>query len=256
MGAPVRGRSLRPATISFLLVSVVLGVLLVAPTGALSASAASAPRATVETSPAASGLSAYATWNGVNVATAANASAAFRMGFGANVTVIYYWTQPIGAAPIAVDDARLQIFYFGFALGTRDITTVGAATSPLSMSNWNTGPLQYVLSGTYMLTASLLATNGSTVWSQSFWVNIAAPYYILALLPIVLILIAIYEVYALCTVGKYAMIGGPKAKPSPPEPAAPAAESGGGSTATPPAADAPSGSTDAGAGTPPTGGAS
>lgn len=250
MGAPVRAKVPRQATLALLLVSVVVGVFLIAPSGALAAAAAPAPHAVATVEPAASGLSAYATWNGVNVATAANASAAFRMSFGANVTVIFYWTQATGSAPIAVDDARLQIFFFGFALGTRDITTVGAATSPLSMNNWNTGPLQYILSGTYQLTASLLATNGSTVWSQSFWVNITAPYYILALLPIVLILIAIYEVYALCTVGKYAMIGRPpkSSEPTPPSPSSPTQDS----------AEAPGsgGATDAGGGTPPGGGPS
>lgn len=249
MGAPVRAKVPRQATLALLLVSVVLGVFVIAPSGALAAAAAPAPHAVAAVEPA-SGLSAYATWNGVNVATAANASAAFRMSFGANVTVIFYWTQASGSAPIAVDDARLQIFFFGFALGTRDITTVGAATSPLSMNNWNTGPLQYILSGTYQLTASLLATNGSTVWSQSFWVNITAPYYILALLPIVLILIAIYEVYALCTVGKYAMIGRPpkSGEPATPTPSAPAPESA--------EATGSAGGGDTGGGTPPGGGSS
>jgi len=254
MDAPPRGRSPRPATIALALVTVLLGVLLVAPIGTLGSSSTTvAP--TLVAHPAASGLSAYATWNGVNVATAASQSSAFRQSFGANVTVTFYWSQGLGSAPISVDDARLQIFYFGFALGTRDITTVGAATSPLAMNNWNTGPLQYILAGTYMLTASLLATNGSTVWSQSFWVNVAAPYYILALLPIVLIVIAIYEVYALCTCGKYDIIGktSPKAGGS--------ATPGAGAPANAPATDTPatteSGPTpaDSEGGAPPGGGA-
>ena len=204
MGGPPGPVFRRHRAVTVVLVAVALGLLLLAPIGAL---AAPTGGATVTAQPAQSpsGITASATWNGVNIATANTSSAAFHLGFNGAVTIVYTWSQSLlTAAPWSINDARLQIFYFGFALGTRDIvTTTGQASGTLTMGNWSTGALQYVIEGTFLLTASLLATNGTTAWSQSFWVDISAPFYILAVLPLVLALIAIYEIYALCCSGKH-----------------------------------------------------
>ncbi|MGI0155101.1 MAG: hypothetical protein ACREDE_03050, partial [Thermoplasmata archaeon] len=153
------------------------------------------------------GVTGSATWNGVNIATANTSSSAFHISFNGAVTVVYGWSQPPSRAGWSISDARLQIFYFGFALATRDITTSsGATTGNITMGNWSTGPLQYILEGSFQLTASLLAGNGTTAWSQSFWVDVLAPFAILAALPIVLIVIAIYELYGVATVGKQAAL--------------------------------------------------
>jgi len=210
----------------------------------------------VRTPAASGGLSANASWDGTNISTASTASSAFHISFGGSVNVYYSWRQPTGlaggSAPWSINDARLQIFYFGFALGTRDITlSAGQTSGNISMSNWNTGPLEYVLEGLFLLTASLLAPNGTTAWSQSFWVDVAAAFYVLAALPIVLLLLGVYELYSIATVGKQqalkrAKSGGGKA----PENAEPAP-----STSPPPAssetADAPTAPS-----TPPEGGGS
>jgi hypothetical protein len=212
------------------LTAIALALLLVAPVGSLAAPSPS-PSTSARPATTTNGVTGSATWNGVNVATANTSSSAFQISFNGAVTVVYGWSQPIGIGPRwLINDARLQIFYFGFALGTRDITTTtGAATGNLTMGNWSTGPLQYILEGTYQLVASLLSPNGTTVWSEGFWVDVAAPFYILAVLPIVLILIAIYELYGVATVGKQARLkrqkqgGGPAPPPATPAAAAPPA---------------------------------
>ncbi|MGA8543417.1 MAG: hypothetical protein WB947_07785, partial [Thermoplasmata archaeon] len=206
------------------------------------ASAPTAPRATIHVGPSVGPLTATAVWNGVNVVTADTVNSAFHITFGNSVNVNYTWSQNTGVggpgAAWSINDARLQIFYFGFALGTRDVTTtVGQTSGTIFMSNWNTGALEYIVEGTFMLTASLIATNGTTAWSQSFWVDVAAAYYILAALPIVLILIAIYEIYNVATVGRQQALKQQK-KEAPP-PATPAASPPAGVSGPPPSAPPP-----------------
>jgi hypothetical protein len=196
-------------------------------------------------------LYAQATWNGVNVATASTMSSGFQIQFNQAVNILYNWSTtsfPVGVS-YTISDARLQIFYFGFALATRDVTEANAVPSTQGniAMNWSTGPLQYILAGTYLLVASLLEPSGKTVWSQVFWVDVSAPAYILAALPIVLILIAIYELYGVATVGRQAALkrqakgGGGAASPASSSPT------------NPPTAE--SSSTVDSSGTPPPGGA-
>jgi len=211
------------------LVILAIALVVVAPLSSLAAPSGGATR-TVSATPSAGGLVAKATWNGVNILTANTSSSAFQISFNGAVTINYTWSSPVGAAAgYSINDARLQIFYFGFALATRDITrTVGESSGNLVMGNWSTGPLQYILEGTYLLIASLLDTNGTTAWSQSFWVDSSAPFYILAALPLVLILLAVFEVYALCCSGRHAKLPssatGGVTPPSETMPATPPAE--------------------------------
>ena len=222
-----------PGARGLLWVALAVVALLVVPVGAL---AVPARQSVVTVSPEAnaSGLIATVTWNGANIATANSSSSAFSLAPGGQAQVVYTWSQPVlSVSPWLVDDARLQIFYLGIAVGTRDIyLTTGGSSGTVDMSNWTYGPLQYLLEGTFLLTASLLAKNGTAAWSESFWVNITAPFYLLAAMPIILLLIAIYEIYALCVSGKNARP--PKASGT----ATPA--SGGGATASPPAAESTS----------------
>jgi len=172
-------------------------------------------------------ITARVTWNGADVANYSAPTAAASISFGQTVDVHYTWSSSAlaGAPMYEITDARLQIYYFGFALATRDILDSVAvpATSGSFDMNWSTGSLQYILEGSYELTASLLASNGTTMFSESFWVLVAAPFYVGALLPIVLILIIIYEIYGIATVGKQAALGrpskGPAEAPAPAEPA-------------------------------------
>lgn len=196
------------------------------------------------------GVTASVTWDGSNIATASSASSAFQIHVGGVANVLFTWSSP-PLSSNSIDDARLQMFYFGFSLITRDVTqTAGTASGHVPM-NWSTGALAYALEGTYRVEASLLASNGTTMWSETFWVDLVAPYYILALLPIVFILIIIYEIYNVATVGKHAALaaraadgGAPPASP----PAAPTSSSETPTESPPPATPPPS--------APPSGGAS
>jgi hypothetical protein len=228
--------------------SIVLALLLALPVGAL-ASPADGPAAAAQPAQTSSGVSANVTWDGTNIQAASTETSAFQVQFNGVVNLHYRWTAPATGAPYTVNDARLQIFYFGFALATRDVTDANAvpAFAGAFVMNWTTGPLQYLMEGRYRLVASLLEPNGTTVWSQTFWVQVAAPYYILAVLPFVLILIIIYELYAVATVGKQAALSQRKKSAPPPEdatPVSPSTTSPGapGTTANtpPPTADTPS----------------
>ena len=211
------------------LLAVSLAALFVIPVGAI---AAPMSGRTITVVPLASSSAFYAnvSWDNTNISTAGSATSAFRISFGTSVNLYYAWRQPVGigtgAVPWSINDARLQIFYFGFAIGTRDVTTAtGSPSGSIVMSAWNTGALEYVIEGTYKLTASLIATNGTTAWSQSFWVDVAAAYYLAAALPIVLILLLIYELYSVATVGKQQALkrkkSGATNAPPPPEPPTP-----------------------------------
>ena len=190
--------------------------------------------------PVSNGITANVLWNGVNVCTHSSASSSLSVDFSQTADIRYFWNATAGSA-VQLNDARLQMFYFGFALATRDVGAPSAETGGgfFDMS-WTPGALTYVLEGLYGLTASLVAPNGTVLWSENFFVTAAAPYSILAVLPIVLLLIAIYEVYQLAVSGRQAALG---RKPPAPPPSAPTevAPPGGPTSETePPASEEPS----------------
>jgi hypothetical protein len=244
------------------LLGLALAALFLIPSGSLAAPAA-ASRVTVTPGATSGSLVANVSWDGTGISTAGSASSAFHISFGASVNLYYAWNQSTGTVgtslPWSINDARLQIFYFGFAIGTRDVTTTTGQTSGhIWMSDWNTGPLQYVIEGTYQLTASLLASNGTTAWSQTFWVDVAAAYYVFAALPIVLIVLAAYELYSVATVGKQQALKSKRQGVSPPPPPASPPPTSPPPASEPPAATAPAdaGSPSTADAPPPAGGAS
>ncbi len=186
----------------------IVGLLLVA-AAIVPAGATAEPRSAVPLG-GQSVLSASVTWNGVDVRSYTTPSAALGTNFASTIDVHYSWSAspgPTGAPGLFnVSDARLQIFYFGAALATRDVieSAPQAASSGTMDMTWNAGFLEWAAEGIYQVTASLLATNGTTVWAESFYVHVAAPYSVLAVLPLLLLVVGIYEVYGLLTSGRYA----------------------------------------------------
>lgn len=165
------------------------------------------------------GVTGEVTWNGADICSYGSASSALAFDFTSTANVRFYWND--STAAVNIDDARLQMFYLGFAVSTRDViesNSVATETGTPFDMGWNPGVLTYILEGVFGLSASLLLTNGTTVWSENFYVKATAPYYIGALVPIVLILIGVYELYAVARSGRYAAMG---AKAPPPPPAAP-----------------------------------
>jgi len=167
------------------------------------------------------------TWNGVDVSTATSPSSAISIDLSNTANLLYSWS--LGTATANVSDARLQMFYFGYAVSTRDEvrtapTTSSSGSIPL---NWAPVSVSYLLAGVYRLTASFIAPNGTTLWSENFYVRGTAPLGFVALIPIVLLLILVYEVYALVRSGRYAALGKTVALPPESPPAqTPPSESG------------------------------
>ena len=171
--------------------------------------------------PVSNGVSANVLWNGVNVCSYSSASSSLSVDFSKSADIRYFWNAT-PTASVSVNDARLEMFYFGFTLVTRDqIASVAQSGTGTFDMSWDPGVLTYVLEGLYGLTASLIAPNGSTVWSEHFFVTAKAPLSVLAALPILLLVIAIYEAYALAVSGRQAGLGRGRAPSPPTEAAAP-----------------------------------
>jgi len=181
---------------------------------ALAGAASAAPAATSRPT---AGTGYTVTWNNVDVSTAGTTASAISIDFTQSATVLFNWT---GSTAVTIGSAQLQMFYFGFAVATRTATVTNpvaqaAGSIPLT---WTPLSLAYVLEGLYKITASFIASNGSTIFSENFYVRANALYGFVAAIPIVLLILAIYEVYALLRSGRYAMLG---RKPESPPPASP-----------------------------------
>jgi hypothetical protein len=196
-----------------------LGLLVLLPTGAMGAARGSSTHAETSASPAAGSFAANVTWNGVNVNTAGSASSALSIDFSKSADVKFNWTAtPLPVGVIGPNDARLQMIYFGFALSTRDVINTGTQPVTRLDMNWTPGAIVYVLEGVYEIKASLLTPNGSTLWSENFFVKASAPFSILAALPIILIVLVVWELYSVARSGRQVMLAQKgKPPPSPPE---------------------------------------
>jgi hypothetical protein len=146
------------------------------------------------------------TWNNVNVRTAGSVTSALSIDFTQSANVLFNWSTG-STATVTINDARLQMFYFGFAVTTRDqnVNNPVAQSSGQIPLSWTPLSIAYVLEGVYKITASFIAPNGTTMFSESFYVRAAAIAGIVAAIPIVLLAIAIYEIYGLVISGRYAV---------------------------------------------------
>ncbi|HTW56011.1 MAG TPA: hypothetical protein VMG36_06155 [Thermoplasmata archaeon] len=177
--------------------------------------------------PSAPVLGSSATWNGHNVTAAGSAGTAFKVNTNERVLVNFSFEIATGAQ---ITTARLIVYYFG-----AEISANSVAANPLSgtaQMNWTLGTYTYLLQGIYRLSVSLVYGNGSTAWSQGFYINAQAPYRIASGATIFLIVLGLAEIYWIATVarGPRRPKGRGTAPPTPWEPAQPA---------TPPAAEPP-----------------
>ncbi len=211
-----RARRGRFWTTGIVLVFVATALLLNVPSFA----AASAPSAAVSRSAAADGYTV--TWNSADVTTASSVSSALSIDFTQSATVWFNWTV---TTPVTISMVQLQMFYFGFAVTTRTVT----ASAPMANLTghipltWTPLSLAFVLEGIYKITASFIAVNSTTLFSENFYVRANALYGFVAAIPIVLLILMIYEVYALMRSGRYAMLG---RKPETPPPSTPSTDTG------------------------------
>lgn len=189
-----------------------------------------APRGTrlsVDASAMPGPLQVTVTWNGADLRSAVSDASALAVDFSSTITLRYHWSTPTGGYNIST--ARLQMIYFGFAIANRDVVESNPrlATNGTFVMGWQPGALTYLLEGTYLLKASLLSAANATVWSENFFVHASAAYDIGAVIPILLLMIAAYELFALFTSGSRAAH---RKAPRPPPRAPPAASKRPGAT--------------------------
>jgi len=226
-----RPRARRAGLAAAVLVFAVIALLVNVP-----APARAAPSVQPSTASPAAGSGPYVTWNGVDLTTASSASSALSIDLSQSANLVYNWSAASGWT---INDARLQMFYFGFAVATRDETLTVAQTSGAVPLSWTPISISDVLEGVYRLTASFIAPNGTTMWSENFYVRGTAPLGFVAVLPIVLLVIAVYELYGLFRSGRYAAIGRKLAGPPPASPPASTSPSDTQAAGEPPAENPP-----------------
>jgi hypothetical protein len=192
-------------------------------------------------------VNATVTWNGVDVCTARSSSSPLKITFSQTADILFNWTA---LALVNLTDARLAMYYAGFPIVTRDVSPVspGFALAGQFDLNWTPSSLTYAFEGLFRITATIFGSNGSTAFRENFFVRASAPGDILAVLPIVLVALGIYEAYGIATSGRQArLVGRPPARPPPgaPAPSEPAAPSADAAEAAPPApsAEPPAGGT-------------
>jgi hypothetical protein len=159
------------------------------------------------------GFFGQVTWNGVNVASASSTSSPLGIQFSDTAHLYYNWSSTTNLYNI--NRARLQFFYFGVSIATRVVTLQGSTPGLFGAFelNWTPGSIQYAVEGLFRLTAGLVEPNGSTIWSENIFVHATAPLGLLAAFPLVLLAIAIYEIYELAYVGREAARGRMGKKP-------------------------------------------
>lgn len=140
-------------------------------------------------------FSASATWNGNSLSSAGSPATAFSIQRGDTALVRFNYT---GLGVTEVANASLKVTYLGVVLTTSKAlahVTGGPPVTGGSQINWSFGPLYNALEGVFQLTASLLYVNGSTAWSESFYVFVKTPYNLESGAVIVLLILTVAELY-------------------------------------------------------------
>ncbi len=149
--------------------------------------------------PLVGGIEAAVTWNGVNVSDAGSTASAFVVHGGGSATVGFLYTVLAGGpAPVT---AEVVMTFLGYPL-----TSTGTQTSPGTGGaggaefSWTFGALWELTEGAYHLTAELVDGNGSTIWSEGFYINVEAPYRVSSGIFVFLIVLGAVESYTIATV--------------------------------------------------------
>ncbi len=172
--------------------------LLLAPYGTTLLEAAAAPAPAV--TPASSALTTTVLWNSVNVDTAPNAASAIAWTFDDVATVQFTWTGAAGGP--SVSQAFLVILFLGFPAYTKqevEATALPSTGGTISMT-YDLTSFKWYLQGLYQVHAYLADPNGTSLWSEYFYVRVAQPYDIVVA-TVGLLLLTIAELYMIATVG-------------------------------------------------------
>ena len=137
-----------------------------------------------------------ATWNGVNLSHASSVGSAFSVTTGQQSVVRFCYSTVAPQGP-SITTARLVVYYFGSEISANSVP----ASDGRAVMNWTLGTYTYLLQGVYRLTASLVAANGSTVWSEGFYIVAQAPYRIVSGMTVFLLVLGGVEIWSIVTSG-------------------------------------------------------
>jgi len=135
------------------------------------------------------------TWDGQNLSSASTPAGAFSLQSGDTAAVRLSYVGP-GAAQVG--NSTLVVTYLGLALTTSRAGAHVVGGPPItgaSQINWSFGSLSEALEGVFQLTVSLLFQNGSSAWSESFYVFVKAPYELESGAVVVLLILVAAELY-------------------------------------------------------------
>jgi hypothetical protein len=190
----------RLGTTSLLLTAALVG-LLVAPYGV----GLLAPARATQTSAgpgAGNAFSAKLLWNGVDASTAPTPSSAITWSFSTVSTAQFVWHG--GSNGTTISQAFLVIVFLGLPGYTKqqvESPALPSAGGGINMS-YDASQFQWFLQGLYQLHGYLQNPNGSTVWSETFYVRTTQP---LTVVSIGLIALIAAELYMIATVGPRAL---------------------------------------------------
>lgn len=212
----LRGKPVRWAARGATIVIAVLFVVPIAASALAGASPAGAPTAAPPVPSSSPGINTIVTWNGFPITLFGSASSALSTYLNTTVRLVYNWTSaPVAGGPpphYIVTSARLSMLYLGLALPaiTDILTNPVPATGGVFTFVWDPAYLHYLIAGLYQFSSTLLDNNGTTVWTENFYVHITAPFYLLTALPLLLVVLIALEAYTLARSGRHAQRPGPK----------------------------------------------
>jgi hypothetical protein len=141
--------------------------------------------------------------DGHPTAGAGSVSSAVLISLSTPVNVTFQYATPGGAGPgLSVAVARLQLIVFDVPAGVKevDLSNVHPATSGTVSVIGDYTYAKYLIEGAYELHALLLDPNGSTLFSETFFINVHEPYD-LTVVTVIFGLLILYELYAVATLG-------------------------------------------------------
>ncbi len=162
-------------------------------------------------------------WNGANVSSHGSPASAIPVAAGQTANVTFGCTTGPLHATCPVSNASLTLTFLGIAVTTSQSPFSGGHGENATI-NWSFGSLSQLTEGVYELKAVMLNGTGGDVWSESFFIDVKAPFDRLESgLTVFLIILALAEIYAI--VGAIRGARRPRRRPS-----------GGKEAGTPPAA--------------------
>ncbi|MGA7924298.1 MAG: hypothetical protein WCA77_10025 [Thermoplasmata archaeon] len=168
-------------------------------------------------------IDARFTFNGIGVTHASTPANAISAVWETPFNATYTWPANGSAAPVGVQSAVLQIWYFGAVIASRSEALTGSAqTSGTIHLTSDYSQNRYLIEGLFALKADLDSSNGSILWSQSFYIHITEVYD-LVITNVGLVALLLYEIYAIVTAGRSERPRPPKSG-APDAPSVPAAE--------------------------------